>query len=348
MTPKDADQRLQAAIEQLISGDVAELIEAARAQAVEQVKAQLRDAMADAMLARARELLEPATRRDPAPRPARGASPPRPVQSDASPHRGAHATALYVYCVVRATVEIPSNLPGIDPAHRVTSVRHDRLAAVVSRVALEDFDDERLRERLADMEWLEHAARTHDGVLGVISGHATLIPMRLCSVYRTKDGVREMLNREAQALTEALDHVEGKREWGVKVFANPRASRAAENAAEGPPESGTQYMRRRQDERAQSGELDQELHEASVAIHERLSGLVADALTTTPQRPEVSGHPGQMLLNGVYLVEDEQRPPFLAMVQALQSEYSSLGLELHPTGPWPAYNFIPGTIGAAW
>ena len=24
------------------------------------------------------------------------------------------------------------------------------------------------------------------------------------------------------------------------------------------------------------------------------------------------------------------------------------GIEVVATGPWPAYNFVPGTIGAAW
>jgi hypothetical protein len=75
---------------------------------------------------------------------------------------------------------------------------------------------------------------------------------------------------------------------------------------------------------------------------------VADALTSPPQRPEVSGHPGQMLLNGVYLVEDDQLATFQALVDELQEQYEDDGLELLPTGPWPAYNFVPGTIGAAW
>ncbi len=39
---------------------------------------------------------------------------------------------------------------------------------------------------------------------------------------------------------------------------------------------------------------------------------------------------------------------FTPRSSALQAEFEPLGLELEPTGPWPAYNFIPGTIGAAW
>ena len=35
-------------------------------------------------------------------------------------------------------------------------------------------------------------------------------------------------------------------------------------------------------------------------------------------------------------------------VRALQAEFDPHGMELVCTGPWPAYNFVPGTIGAAW
>ena len=55
-----------------------------------------------------------------------------------------------------------------------------------------------------------------------------------------------------------------------------------------------------------------------------------------------------MALNGVYLVEDASQDAFHLEVEALRREYAGLGLELEATGPWPAYNFVPGAIGAAW
>ncbi len=41
----------------------------------------------------------------------------------------------------------------------MTSLREDALAAVASQVPLEEFDEERLREHLADMTWVEATAR---------------------------------------------------------------------------------------------------------------------------------------------------------------------------------------------
>jgi hypothetical protein len=55
-----------------------------------------------------------------------------------------------------------------------------------------------------------------------------------------------------------------------------------------------------------------------------------------------------MVLNGVYLIPDDAQKRFHAEVHVLEAEFAPLGVELELTGPWPAYNFVPGTIGAAW
>ena len=48
------------------------------------------------------------------------------------------------------------------------------------------------------------------------------------------------------------------------------------------------------------------------------------------------------MLNGVYLVADEQRVALRTAVEQLREEYEPVGFELEPTGPWPAYNFVAG------
>jgi len=321
---------------ELAAEEVPGLIAEARIEARQRARELLVEVLTEAMLeqaqSRGREVVAPARRQ-------RGLTP---DGVDVSAETG-----LYVYCVVGAAAEVPSGLSGVDPAHGLELVIHDAVAAVVSRVPLEDFEEERLRERLADMGWVERTARRHEAVLDSIGARTTLIPMRLCTVYRSESGVIEMLAREAKALEEALIHLQGKQEWGVKVFAvgEPPVPRSEEEPEDA---SGTDYMRRRQDEREQRRVADQRLHDICVSIHERLAGAASDAVSSPPQRPEVSGHEGEMLLNGVYLVQDEERETFLELVSLLEEEHRADGLEFVPTGPWPAYNFVPGTIGAAW
>jgi hypothetical protein len=239
---------------------------------------------------------------------------------------------------------------GIAGEHEGAAVREGSVAAVVSRVALEEFGEERLREHLADMGWVEMVARAHEEVLEQTRAQATVIPMRMCTVYRTEDRVREMLRRESVALTEALANLDGKTEMGVKVFADRQR---AEAALEPEPErehcgEGTAYMARRRRERDRVEAVDQRLEELAAEIHERLGARAADGLSAPPQRPEASGHAGEMILNGVYLVEDDALDQFKREVAALQDEHGAAGVELVLTGPWPAYNFVPDTIGANW
>jgi hypothetical protein len=267
--------------------------------------------------------------------------------------------ALYVYGVIAAEPEPTASVTGVDGAHPVITVREGDLAAVASHVAVEEFGEARLREHLADMGWVEATARAHEEVLDHTRAQVTVIPMRMCTVYRTEEGLREMLRREAVALREALSHLEGKVEVGVKVFADRvRAEAEAAQATVEEPEAGAPqaeapgrgaaYLERRRRERDRVDAADRRLEEAAAEIHERLCAVAADGLVAPPQRPEASGHTGEMILNGVYLVEVDALEAFRTDVAELREAFAAAALELEMTGPWPAYNFVPGTIGAAW
>jgi hypothetical protein len=260
-----------------------------------------------------------------------------------------------VYGVIAGETELDGSLDGVDRAHPVIVLREGALAAVSSQVPLEEFDEVQLREHLADMAWVEATARAHEAVLEAVRDQTTVIPMRMCTVYRTEGGIREMLTREAAPLRDALDHLDCKAEWGVKVFTNlarpdeiHTVDAGASDSSGADDSRGAAYMERRRTEREHRQRALQMAEEAAEEIYERLSAVASDAQVLSPQRPEVSGHSGDMILNGVYLVPDDAVEAFHEEVRALASEFEPHGVELYPTGPWPAYNFVPGTIGAGW
>src|SRR5213078_2128486 len=79
---------------------------------------------------------------------------------------GERELGYYVYGVVSAGGEdLPPDLPGVDPRYPATLVGEGGLAAIVSRVSLEEFGEERLRDNLNDVAWLEDKARAHEEVL---------------------------------------------------------------------------------------------------------------------------------------------------------------------------------------
>lgn len=356
--------RLRAALTDLAAADAGDLLAEARAQARARVRQILSETLVEEMLERLHGELE---RPRPEPAPAAGTPPrsPTPPPRRATPparHPAAPAPTpsppsgepgWYVYGVIGAETAPAWTLQGVDPAHPVTIVRQACLAAVVSQVAIEDFGEARLREHLADMAWVETTARAHEDVLEQTRAQVTVIPMRMCTVYRNEAGLREMLRREEPALTDALAHLAGKTEMAVKVFAERRRAESALEAEAGMPEAegagaGAAYMERRRRERDRAEAVERRLEEFTAEIHERLCSVSADGLVAPPQRPEATGRPGEMILNGVYLVADDALDAFDQEVSALREAFAEPGLELETTGPWPAYNFVPGTIGAAW
>lgn len=298
----------------------------------------------------------------PAPSPPPTDSTPAPgapaAETPTSPDASDQALGWYVYCVVSGErLAGFADLDGVTPGRRVVEIPHLDIAVLASAVPLAEYAEERLRENLNDVGWLEETARAHEGVLELALAETTVIPMRLCTVYASERSVREMLERERPVFVDALSRLEGRTEWGVKVFVERRT---LEEAAVAQSEElgalraevdalaeGEAYMKRRQLETLATEEADLLADACVDDVHGRLAAGASEALLNPLQRPEVSGHHGEMLLNGVYLVEDEKADGFHAIVSALHDDYAALGFTVELTGPWPPYNFVGSSIEAA-
>ena len=57
---------------------------------------------------------------------------------------------------------------------------------------------------------------------------------------------------------------------------------------------------------------------------------------------ELSGHEGEMLLNGAYLVAAAKVERLRELVQQLGERHHDLDVRIELTGPWPPYNFVSG------
>ena len=372
-------EKLRDAIDALSEDRVPGLVTEAQAEAEARVRARLTAAFEAAMLDRAGRELRPdvaapappppqaPAEPDPAPPPqARAepdpATPPQaPAEPDPAPRRRStpqpspDETGYYVYGVAWAEdAEIPDDLEGVDPDNHVTLLSHRDLVAFASRVSLSEFGEEPLHENLNDVDWLEAKARAHERVLDHVLARMPVVPMRLCTIYRSEGHAREVLEREHDVFADALERLEGKTEWGVKVIADEGAlDSAAASAAGDDGESdarlsaGAAYMR----EKSRDARRRDAVHRIAEAwaqdVHDRVATHSVEALLNPLQNPEVSGHTGDMLLNGVYLVDDRAAGEFHSAVEDLATEYAARGVRVEPTGPWPPYNFVKGSIEAA-
>jgi hypothetical protein len=254
----------------------------------------------------------------------------------------------YVYCVVAAG-ERPhlDATRGVDARSPIELVEDDGLAALVSGVPLEEFGADALRRNLEDMAWLERTARAHQAVLDrALEGAAAVVPMRLCTIFDDEDHVRQMLERERDVLLRALERVRDHSEWSVKVLADLRAVEAVARGRSGgaaettDAASGRAYLSRKRQERSLRERSVELVETAAERIHERLSGEAEAATLLPPQRRELSGRAGEMVLNGAYLVHRSRADAFGEAVAELAEANRELGLELDLSGPWAPYNFV--------
>lgn len=314
-----------------------ELVARAEAEAV----AVLRDALVTAGLRGIRRDSETT----PEPSPAAAPEPAIPAPPDAP-------DLAWAYCVLRDTDPVPPGIAGItdSPVERVAA---EGLAALISRVPATEFAAEPLTRNLNDLTWLERVARSHEAVLDAALAQGTIVPLRMCTLFEGEAGVREMLERQREALTEALAALEGRLEWAVKVLvdrhrlmeaARPEDRGIAERAPSG---DGGAYLQRRRGERSAREAAGRLAAETAQQIHARLQDWTIDARTRPPQNRELSGHEGEMVLNAAYLVERERTDELRQLVTELEEHHRELGARIELTGPWPPYNFVAADEKAA-
>ena len=86
--------------------------------------------------------------------------------------------------------------PGVDPRFAVELIREGQIAAVISRVGLDQFAPERLEGKTAeDVEWLGRIATRHHEIICQAAASAAVLPLRLGTMFHSRDSLQAMLVR---------------------------------------------------------------------------------------------------------------------------------------------------------
>ncbi|CAL9337911.1 MULTISPECIES: GvpL/GvpF family gas vesicle protein [unclassified Streptomyces] len=248
------------------------------------------------------------------------------------------APLRYVYAVCRPFDGVlPEGAAGIT-GEPPRLLHHGDLVAVVDAVPAEEFDEGPLRARLEDLDWLAATARGHDAVLASLTALTSPLPLRLATVCRDDSGVRRLLEEGHDRFVRALERIDGRVEWGVKVYAEqPPARRPASSEAASGAVGGRDYLRRRLRERDGREEGRRRADEVGRTLHERLSGYAEAAVLHPPQNPRLAGDTGGVnVLNAAYLVPRERAEGFVALTGDMAQ---ADGVRVELTGPWAAYSF---------
>lgn len=264
------------------------------------------------------------------------------------------STIEYVYCVIPASV-FPSDADhgpprGIDGGE-VRRIVVGELAALVSTLDAVAYAGDTVAERAGDAEWLAPRAVTHDAVVMWASDIGPVAPLPMWVMFGDSEGVASMLEARGPVLRRGLDFVAGAREYAIRVVADRQALAQAavsldpalaaleQQAQTAPP--GQAYLLRRKVAAAQkdtardiSGRIGHEIH-SLLSAKARASALRA-------RSGGVAGDQPNLILDGAYLVPEDQYDGFrLALTQMIE-RYGTSGCRFEFTGPWPPYHFVRG------
>jgi hypothetical protein len=246
-------------------------------------------------------------------------------------------TGTYVYAVGRdLDEEVLAGLEGVGETP-VRTLGHRDLTAVVSTVDLEEFGEEALRQNLESLGWVVKTARRHDEIVRRAAAITTaLAPFRLVTIYRSDDAARDRIEELYDDLVLALDRIDRRSEWSVKVFSRERSMPSAPVEAEAAG-SGVAYLERRRAEirGRQEAAVDQQVLADQLFLD--LAPGAAATRRLAPQDQRLTGRRETMALNATFLVDDDRSTEFFELVSELRSRYPSFEIEVN--GPWPPYSF---------
>ncbi len=252
------------------------------------------------------------------------------------------SSVLYVYAVTRQA--ITPDAEAIDGSRHFGVASAAEIHAVYTPVSAEEFSQEVIDRRAGDLEWLGAIGYRHQNAVGALMRETGLVPLRAFTLFSSEQALRAYLDENRELLGKALDRLDGKQEWTLRIELEP--SKWSE-ALTGRVAS----LRDLQNEIASASagkgfllrkKLEEEKKRASRTAEEELVGEIEQAVlaklrceTVAESRARREGGFPQI---NVLLNRDEE-----ALLQELEAElgarYAAEGVTLGLSGPWPPYTF---------
>ncbi|OXY86025.1 GvpL/GvpF family gas vesicle protein [Streptomyces diastatochromogenes] len=253
----------------------------------------------------------------------------------------------YAYAVLRDIEGLAAALDGVAgvvgaPVRLVRASPGNELAAAVSSVPAQDFQESALRRHLEDLDWLEAVARAHHTVIEALAAHTTVLPLRLATVYLDDRRVETMLGADAQQFSQAMRRLAGHLEWGVKIYVDrqPDVRVTGEAGAAATTEGlspGRAYLRARRVQRHSRDESYRAARQAAEHVEAIGRDMAAGHARHQLQQGELATGAGENVVNDAYLLAHETAAEFRTRV--LDAARGLPGVRIDVTGPWAPYSF---------
>lgn len=256
-------------------------------------------------------------------------------------------SAIYLFGFARGDF-FPA-LEDVSPTEEVFQEKYRDITAIISPVPLDEFVGEHAEAKLQDISWMGPRVVRHGAVLESVMRSSPVFPVRFGTLFSSRGLMLGLLDHYHTEITEFLDYMADKEEWGVKA----RLSRAEakerllhEVSSGSLPDldslsPGVRYFKQKQLE----AQLDKKLTEwlsSTLKGFENECGLISDDLCRrkihstfdTDKQVETVG-------NWAVLIRSEHYSRLTDLLEDANAAKAGYGLSFELSGPWPPYSFAP-------
>ena len=184
-------------------------------------------------------------------------------------------------------------------------------------------------------------ATAYARVVAALHKVAAVVPFRYGNLLENREQVLGLMQAHRAEFLQSLEEVEGCDEMGLRILLENRPGLAcAQPACAATGGTGREFLEGRRAHYA-AEECDEAL--AAQAAAEARGALEGLAVKCRAQRSSAPASPLGRVLSLFFLVRRENVERFREAFGQLQQETSA---KMLLTGPWPPYNFVPGTAAA--
>ncbi|MBI5025124.1 MAG: GvpL/GvpF family gas vesicle protein [Nitrospirae bacterium] len=254
---------------------------------------------------------------------------------------------IYLYCV---TNSLPHHLHTKDFGIGVYFIYHKGLYAVVSKVTESEFNEENLKNNLTNLEWIKTKVGIHERIIEEVMRDICVVPFKFATLFNNEDNLKAMFEEHAEELKTKLKHLEGKEEWGVKIYCDIEKLKenliqedeallkiSKEISASSP---GKAFFSKKKKEELLNIAVNKKINEYGQYSFDRLREQSLKTRINKLLPKEVTERENDMILNSAFLVYKDKISDFISVVDILKAQYKGRGLFFDCTGPWPPYNFV--------
>ncbi len=256
--------------------------------------------------------------------------------------------AWYVYCVLPNDAGVP-DAPAIIPHARLELLRMTGLALLASRVQRGLFDQADAGNRTADPDLMAQRLQAHHGVNAQASAAGPCLPLHFGVLFSNCAILTDWLARHERGMRAALGHVAGRAEWSVSLHEDVAAHAAwleqstprllslgRAVAAAGP---GMAFLKSKALQAARAAARDDHIRAAADRVSARLTDTGFDVMRERPRQAQY----GWSVLAPKAAYGGAHWP---ACLEPVADALAPAGLQLHLSGPWPAYALARSVLSA--